>query len=149
MAEVVGNQERREHGDRATATPEDCQGEETAEWQPAGPYEPVADAPERATECRTKTLNSLGWLAIELGARQRTNSDRREIRVRVEILALARERLLEMRAVDSLGQQTQRGLETEADAVTEQDLVVPGALNRQHAQEHRCLRAQRQCGAAL
>ena len=103
---------------------------------PSGPHSAV----------RKRSMRS-GGLAIELGARQRADGDRREIRMRVEVPALARQRRVERRRVHPAGQQPQRRLDAEPDAVAEQSLVVPRALNREQAHEDRHSRAKRQFAA--
>ena len=98
---------------------------------PSGPHSAV----------RKRSMRS-GILAIELGARQRADGDRRQIRMRVEVPALARQRCVKRRRVNAAGQQPQRRLDAEPDAVAEQGLVVPRSLNGEQADEDRDPRAR-------
>ena len=107
-------------GQRARAEAEDRQRRQRTERQPAGPHEPVADAAERTAQRRAKTLDALRRLAVELRARERADGDRREIRMRVEVVTLPRQRGLERLAVHAARQQPQRRLDGEPDAVSEQ-----------------------------
>src|SRR5262249_6862219 len=101
-----------------------------AERKPSRPDESVADAAERPTQSCAEALDSLGRLAVELGPGQRADGDRRQIWMRVEVVAFARQRRLEALRMNPLREQPKRRLDAKADAVAEQALVVPRALNR-------------------
>src|SRR6185312_15929804 len=148
MARIVGDEKERNDGHRARPQAEDGERCQRAERQPARPDEPVSDAAQRATERRAKTLDPLRGFAIELGTRQCSDGDRGEIGMRVEIAALPRERGLERRTVDAARQQSEGRLDAKADAVAEQTLIVPRALDREQAEEDRGTRPERQAPRA-
>ena len=136
MAGIVQAEEDEDDGHRSSPEAEGDERDERREWQPARPDEPIADAAERSAERRAETLDALGRHAAELRARERADGDGGEIRMRVEVRALARHGRLEGVAVHAAGQAAQHGLQREADAVAEQRLVVPRALNGEQAAEH-------------
>ena len=95
VAGVVEHEEERDAPAPGRApSPKREQRDERAERQPARPDEPVADAAERAAERGAKALDLRGRLAVELRARERADGDGREVRMRVEVVRLARQRRL-------------------------------------------------------
>jgi len=74
-----------------------------------------------------------GAEVLDLGSRERTNGKRRQIGMGVEVHRLTGQRLAVRLPVDATGELSQRGLHAKADAVPDEDLVVPRALNGETA----------------
>jgi hypothetical protein len=92
VAGVIEQEERAHRPPGRRAESEQEEREHRAERQPRRPHEAVADAAERTTERGAEPLDARRRLSVELGTDQSAHRDGREVRVRVEVLALPRER---------------------------------------------------------
>src|SRR5579883_386392 len=125
MTGVVRAEEDRQHHRGAGPEPERREREEGAHREPPGPDEPITDAAQGSAERGSEPLDAVPGDAVQLRARERADGDRGQIRVRVEVAGLARERVAVRRAVGTAGEEPQHGLDAEADARPHQQLVIP------------------------
>ena len=136
VARVVQAKEEEEHwqsarapSPKATSATSDQNGSHPAQTSrsptlPSGPQIAVRNRSMRSGGTPLSSARASAPTATEV-----------EIRMRVEVRALARQRRLERVAVHAAGQPPQRGLEGEPDAVAEQRLVVPRALDGEQPSE--------------
>lgn len=137
MPNVVKAQEEEHDTDRWRARSKGDERQEGAKREPTRPDELVADASERSTDRRPESLDLYRWNSVELCARERCYAEGGGIRVRVEVARLPRQRGTTGLAIAAARKRPQRRFGAKRDAGPEQQLVIPRALNREQAREHR------------
>ena len=82
-------------------------------------YQSIADTAEWTAQRRTKAFDAVGRNERQLCASERSDGDAGEVRMCVEVRALAGNRLLERRAMYAAGQLAQCRLDAKPHAVAE------------------------------
>src|SRR4029079_11909134 len=136
VSEIVQHEKDSHDSQRSCVEPERAECHERAQWKPARPHETIANAAERSTQCRPKTVDHGGRNSVQLRARERADGDACEIRVSIEVSRVTRQRFRICFPTATARQEPQRRLHCKRNSISDERLVIPGTLNREQAQIH-------------